>query len=289
MIKQGDLLVSEVRVTVLVDSLTRFEGPILAENGLSLLVEIPELDLKILFDVGITGHALINNSKVLGMDLSEVDFIVLSHNHYDHTGGLLKTPISGKIVVAHPEIFLPKYSLVPSLGMKTLTYTGPPFRKEDLEKSGANLILSKNPVKLAPGVLTTGEIPRRNDMERVEGFYVNRNDEFVEDQLPDDQALLIEMDDGLIVLTGCCHSGLINTLEWATELTGREIKALIGGFHLIDADEKRINETIKRISNFNMKIVAPLHCTGLKATLMFYRTMESSFREIWAGKSLEIS
>ncbi len=282
-------MISEIRITVLVDSLTRFEGPILAENGLSLLVEIPELDLKVLLDTGITGHALINNSKVLGIDLSEVDFIVLSHNHYDHTGGLLKLPISGKTVVAHPEIFLPKYALVPSLGMRTLTYAGPPFRKRDLEKAGANLILSKNPVKLAHGVLTTGEVPRRNKLERIEGFYVNKDGEFVEDQLPDDQALLIEMDDGLVVLTGCCHSGLMNTLEWAMELTGKEIKAVIGGFHLIDADDRRIDETIRRISDLDVKIVAPLHCTGLKATFMFYEARRGSFREMWAGKSLEIS
>ncbi len=275
------------------DNTTHYEGPILAENGIALMLETwGGVEAKILLDTGMRGDALLNNADVLGIDLAELDAIVLSHNHYDHTGGLLKvlshvgkpTP-----VIAHPEALdRTKYAIVPSLGLKKLTYAGPPFSKEDVWRAGGLLLLSKGPVTIAEGVVTTGEVPRRNDFEVVSGFYKVVDGLFTPDSLPDDQALVVTLsDNSLLVLTGCGHSGVVNTVNRALEVTGASrVRAVIGGFHLIDASEERIEKTISGLLELGVEAVIPMHCTGFRArTLM--REKLPGFRELYCGESVE--
>ena len=280
-----------IRITALIDNTTHYEGPIWAENGISLLLEVPELDVVVLVDTGITGEALLNNAEVLGIDLSEVKYVFLTHNHYDHTGGLLKllTHVnSNPLIIAHPEVFSPKYAILPSLGLNELTYTGPPYSLGELERH-AEVILSRDPVPLAKDVMTTGEIPRKNDFEIVRGFYKVEGGKFVTDELPDDQALVVRMRDGLVILLGCGHSGVVNTVARAISLTGEDrIKAIIGGFHLIDASDERIERTVEALKEYNPEILVPMHCTGFRAKSKLASQLRDSFRELYAGESLEI-
>jgi len=283
---------NSLRVTALVDNTTHFEGPILAENGISLLLESPELDFSVLVDTGITGRSLLNNAEVLGVDLSKVRYVFLTHNHYDHTGGLLRLLIHVKtnpLVIAHPEVFSPKYAILPSLGLNELTYTGPPYSLEDL-RGRAEVILSRDPVPIARDIMTTGEIPRKNNFEAVRGFYKVKEGEFVVDELPDDQALVVRMTDGLVVLLGCGHSGVVNTIERAISLTGEDkIKAVIGGFHLIDATDDRIDRTVEALKKYDLEMLIPMHCTGFRARSKLASQFEDNFKELYAGESIKIS
>ncbi len=285
-------MVSHIRITALVDNETHFEGPILSENGISLLVEVPEINFSVLVDTGITGDTLINNSKVLKKDLSKVKAVFLTHNHYDHTGGLIKLldVLEEKpIIVAHPDIFSPKYAILPSLNLKILTYTGPPFSAEDVRIHGGKLLLSKSPVPVAQDIITSGEIPRENSFEYVDGFYRVENGSFIKDDLPDDQALIIGMDDGIVVILGCGHSGIVNTLNYVMSLTkSSKIKAVVGGLHLIDAHEERIEATIRELKKMDIEVIAPMHCTGFKAKSRIYSEMKGQYKEVYAGDSFEI-
>ena len=287
--------VSRVLVTVLVDSATHYEGPILAENGISFFIEA-ELNegkiIRILMDSGITGDALLRNADELGVDLRTVDIIFLSHNHYDHTGGLLKVlkAISKRVpVVMHPETFSQKYAILPSLGLYKLVYTGPPYTLEQMKDAGGVPLEARVPVPLAQGITTTGEIPRVTDFEVVKGFYIADGGVLREDKLLDDQALVIKMDGGdILIFTGCGHSGVINTIMHAKKIANsNRVRAVIGGFHLIDADENRIMRTVDGLKEAKPDIIAPMHCTGFKAMMKIAQEMPDAFREFYCGDSIE--
>jgi len=286
--------IASIKVTALIDNTTHYEGPILAENGISLLIKVKagNSTTTILLDAGLTGSTLIKNCRELNVDLGQVDVVVISHNHYDHTGGLLKALAEiGKPlpVIMHPDVFKPKYAILPSLGIKKLTYTGPPFTREKAEEKGGILVLSKDPVPIAENVMTTGEITRSTDFEKLAGFYVIENGEFKRDNLPDDQALAIKMDDGLVVFTGCGHSGIINTIRHSMRLTETDrVRAVVGGFHLIDADREKIDKTVSELKMLNPELIVPMHCTGFKAKRRIAEELPSAFKELYCGGYLEI-
>jgi len=287
--------VKRIKITALVDNETHYEGPLLAENGISLLVEVESEDAKtaILMDTGITGIPLVNNARELGINLKEINAVVISHNHYDHTGGLLRflREIDKRIpVIMHPEVFSQKYAILPSLGIKKLTYTGPPFTKEKVLSMGGLLLFSKEPVPIFEGVTTSGEIQRTTDFEKLKGFYKVMEGKFVQDELLDDIALIAKVRDGIVILTGCGHSGVVNTSLHAMKLTGtKRIRAIVGGFHLIDADLGRIERTTKELKELNPELIAPMHCTGFKAKMAIAKMLPSVFREFYCGDVLEIS
>jgi len=284
-----------IKVTALVDNETHYEGPLLAENGISLLVEVESEDANtaILMDTGITGLPLVNNAKELGINLKEISAVVISHNHYDHTGGLLKflREIDKRVpIIMHPEVFSQKYAVLPSLGIKKLTYTGPPFTKDKVQSMGGLPLLSREPVPIFEGVTTSGEIQRVTDFEKLNGFYKVVEGKFVQDELLDDIALIAKIHDGIVILTGCGHSGVVNTALHAMKLTGiKMIKAIVGGFHLIDADSDRIERTAKELKKLNPELIAPMHCTGFRAKMAIAKMLPSAFREFYCGDVLEIS
>ncbi|MHA1712401.1 MAG: MBL fold metallo-hydrolase [Candidatus Freyarchaeota archaeon] len=287
--------VAQVEVKVLTEN-TSHHGSILAENGLSLLIETKSergMITRILMDTGKTGVALLNNVKEMSLDLNRVDIVVISHNHHDHTSGLPKVlaKIERRIpIIMHPDVFKqPRYRIDSKSGR--LRYIGPPFSVRTLKDAGAILTFSKTPIPISEGVIATGQIPRTTDFERVEGFYVVENGEFKEDQILDDQALVVRMvDDSLIILTGCGHSGIVNTTRYALKLTGaRSVRAIIGGFHLIDAKDERIVRTVEKLKGIKPQIVAPMHCTGFKAKMRIAQYLPKAFRELYSGETIRIS
>jgi len=254
----------ELTVTTLSEN-TAFAIPrgVMGEWGLSVLVEMD--DRKILLDTGQNVSA-VNNGDILGIDWAKIDSIVLSHGHYDHTGGLRQ--VLGRInkqvdIIAHPDAWDAKYA--GSLADNYLIYIGIPFRREQLESQGAVFKLTSEPVWLSDSIVSSGEIPMTTDFEPIDpGMYVKKESGFEPDPLKDDQALFIKTDQGLVVILGCAHRGIINTLRHAQKVTGMDlIHTVIGGTHLFRASEVQLESTIAELKSLGVQRLGVSHCTGM--------------------------
>ncbi len=253
----------ELRITTLSENAVTVGMGFLAEWGLSILVEID--DLKILLDTG-QSVSTVHNANALGIDVSQIEKIVLSHGHYDHTGGLrevLTRTRKEMEIIAHPEVWTLKYGYNPNEGR--YIYIGIPFQREDLESLGASFRLTPEPVWLNENVVTSGEIPMVNDYEKIDAnLYIKEGKEFLPDPLRDDQALFIKTEQGLVVILGCAHRGVINTLHHAQKLTGIDvIHTVIGGTHLIRASEVQLELTIAELKAIGVQRLGVSHCTGM--------------------------
>ena len=213
---------------------------------------------------------------------------MLSHGHYDHVGGLiglLKCIGKQVPVVVHPKIFNPKFKVKP-----VLMFRGVSFTPSDVEMAGGVLLYAENPVTIAQGITTTGEVERTLAYESVEGFWTVDNGRFVKDVMPDDQALVINIEGkGLVVVTGCAHSGVVNTIRHAKKITEtNKVYAILGGFHLADADDDRIETTIRELEKLNLKFIGPCHCTGSKVVKKFKEAFGDRCNPIQTGDIVEL-
>jgi len=236
-----------------------------AEHGFSLFLERP--GLRMLFDTGPAGIVTLHNAARLGIDLRSADTIALSHGHADHTGGLLGVlrAIGKSIpIYAHPGIFEDRYS---RRADGQITYAGMPYKREALEGLGATFDLSPEFRSIGDGVHLTGQVPRRRDFETGDAeLYVRRKDTLVQDPLLDDQSLAVETEDGLLVILGCCHAGLVNTLDQVHALLpSRPIHTVLGGTHLGFAPPEQLEQTAAILRTLDIRTVGLSHCTGLKA------------------------
>jgi len=249
---------------------------LLAEWGLSILIEADSH--RILLDTGQSFSAAYN-AITLGIDLSRIDKIVFSHGHSDHTGGLLdilKIVKDGVEVIAHPDIWAAKYVKQPEEAEK---YAGVPFPKEAAETLGASFNLTREPVWISENIVTSGEIPMITKYEKIDPvLYVKEKGELKPDPLWDDQALFLKSQKGLIIILGCAHRGIINTIRHAQKLTGLEpVYAVIGGTHLISASPERMDSTIAELLSFGIQRLGVSHCTGLPASAILAHTFGEAF------------
>jgi len=248
-----------VRITILIDNLA---GPgLVAEHGFSLWIEAG--GKRILFDTG-QGPALLPNVQRLGIPLEKTDVLVLSHGHYDHTGGMdavLRNAPKMRIIL-HPNAVVPRYRIfsdgqAKSIGMPSSAATV-------LNRLPDNKIQwSMRTSCFAPFFRVTGPIPRKTLFEQGENDLSLDPSGNTIDLIEDDQALLIESASGLIVCAGCAHAGLVNTLNYARTISGiSRIRAVIGGFHLLNADDHRIQSTLAELKALDPELLVPCHCTG---------------------------
>jgi 7,8-dihydropterin-6-yl-methyl-4-(beta-D-ribofuranosyl)aminobenzene 5'-phosphate synthase len=275
----------EIKITTLSEN-TADLGYV-GEWGLSMFIEAD--GLKVLFDTG-AGIAALHNARLMGINLAEVDRIVLSHGHYDHTGGLRDVlKIIGKEVevIAHPDIWAAKYG---RRGKNPEHYAGLPFRRELLEDLGARFNLTRKPVRLTSNFLTTGEIPMLSDYEEIDsGLFDNETGEMLPDELKDDLAMVIDTEYGLVVILGCAHRGVINTLRHARKLTGKElIYAAIGGTHLLNASGERLKKTAAELQEMGVQYLGVSHCTGFEASAYLAREFGKRFFLNNAGMQLAL-
>jgi len=276
----------KLRITTLSEN-TANMGEFLAEWGLSILIETDKVN--ILLDTGAT-ISVCHNADTLGIDLSKVDKIVLSHGHHDHTGGLHQ--VLGRMrkeieIIAHPDIWTAKYSRRKG---KADRYIGISFQREQLESLGARFNLTTKPVEITDNILTTGEIPMTTDYEAIDShLWVKEAGVWKPDKLADDLAIIINTELGLVVVLGCAHRGTINTVYHAQWLTGRKkIHTVLGGSHLISSSEERIWLTIAALKELGVQRLGLCHCTSLPAASLVAQEFGDKFFFNNAGTVLEL-
>ena len=275
-------------VTVLVDDSVA-QPDLVGRHGLSLWAEVTAGDTvsRFLIDTGPAADILGENMARLEIDGSTVDAVVLTHCHYDHTGGLVglvgQTGRRGLPVLAHPAVFRPNFSTRPRLrhvGMDTAD-------AQALARAGARLLLTRDPLPLMEGVTTTGEVPRVSGFEDPghPGWWTIQDGRLLPDPMTDDISLVVILKGrGLVVLTGCSHAGIINILKYAISLTGvSQVHAVLGGFHLTGARPERIEHTVSELLALAPLTVAPGHCTGTEAQFRLKQALGNRFKPLGAG------
>ena len=256
-------MVEHVCITTLVEDTASAAG-LSGEHGLSFWVEYG--NQRILFDTG-QSDLLVENAKFLGVNLAKTEAIVLSHGHYDHTGGLaaVLNIAPRAILCVHPAALRPKFARkgteTRAIGMSDSTREVVRAHAQD-----ERVVWTEEPAKVMPGLFVTGRIPRNTDFEDVGGaFYVDENCETA-DTLPDDQAMFFDTPRGLVVLLGCSHAGVVNTLNYIVKLSGdKHIDSVVGGMHLLSASQDRIERTVNVFRKHNVQNIGLAHCTGTNA------------------------
>ncbi|MEW6264515.1 MAG: MBL fold metallo-hydrolase [Thermodesulfobacteriota bacterium] len=251
----------QVKVTILVDN--QAGGGLTAEHGLSLWIETE--GRRILFDTG-RGGALESNARALGLALDEVDILVLSHGHHDHTGGIPQVLRQARKidVYCHPGITQFRYTIKKRIPRPSHM---PRESRSAIEKLPAqSLHWVTQEVSLSERIGLTGPIARETNFEDTGGpFFLDQLGRRA-DPIEDDLALWIRTDRGVIVFVGCSHAGLVNTLNLVRRLSqGLRIRAILGGFHLLNASRERLDQTITALRLFEPEMVIPGHCTGKTA------------------------
>jgi 7,8-dihydropterin-6-yl-methyl-4-(beta-D-ribofuranosyl)aminobenzene 5'-phosphate synthase len=256
----------------------------LAEHGLSCLLKVyaGSEEHAVLMDAGIAATALFHNADLLNIDLSQVESVVLSHGHFDHFGGLpefLSQADKGTPLTLHPDAFLQRRLNIPGVGRPVEM---PTLDEEALVEDGAVLHKAKTASALATDlVLVTGEVERITAFER--GFpwaEANIEGQWVVDPFHDDQGLAVKVKDkGLVVIGGCSHAGIINTVKQAQKAAGTDtVHAVLGGFHLTGLlFEPIIGPTIAEMKHLEPAYIVPMHCTGWKAINAFAKEMPEQF------------
>jgi len=289
-------LVQNLKITTLAENSAM--SALLGQWGLSFLVELIDsrgAERKVIFDTGIAKRALLRNIKSLKVDLSDVDCVVLSHGHLDHTAATVEIvkAAGGVKVYAHSNTFLSRFHVDES-GKKRQLGVPKGEGLGDIEKAGGKVVLTSKPAEVVPGLWTTGQIERATSFERPlplskrERLVILVNNEEVDDEILDDQALWTRVDKvGPYVITGCAHAGLINTLLHVQK-TGqlRDIYGVIGGTHLVGRPEDYLRQTIGELKKFELKLISPCHCTAFKAMAKLWWAFPDSFVYNFSGRTI---
>ena len=272
------------QIRVLIDN-TVHRGGLTAEHGWSVWIETPEGG--ILFDTGQTSMCL-QNARALGVPLENTRHIVLSHGHYDHTGGLVAAwemaPLARLLL--HPSAIQSKHVRDRDGSARSI---GMPLPCIDAVNSRLDRVVwTERPVEIAPGVFVTGPIPRNSLDEDTGGAFFQDQACQVADPLMDDQAIYMRTPQGLVVVLGCAHAGVVNTLNWIEHLEpGVPVYALLGGMHLGQASRVRLSSTLDSLRSKSIARLHPAHCTGWRASMALAQAFPNAYAPCSVGCAWE--
>ncbi len=270
---------NKLKITVLVENTAGGKG-LLGEHGLSFLIEAD--DQQILFDTG-QGLALRHNAQTLGISLENLDTIVLSHGHYDHAGGLptILEHCTNTDLFLHPKAIAPKYSPRGDIG-------SPIDNVKTLASHCRRLIWTETPTEIMPGVSITGTIPGHHPLENTGGAFWHNSQHTEVDRLLDDQALYLQVPEGIVVIFGCAHAGVINTLDYIAQITNtNKFYAVIGGMHLLRANQERLQATVETLSKYHVQVIEANHFTGMKAMTFLWHELGDRCWDCRVGTQLQ--
>lgn len=277
----------ELRITTLIENNPDDEGKLLFEHGLSLYIESD--GKKILFDTGQSGK-FIENAKALNINLNELDFCIISHGHYDHSGGFEKfvnKVDKFPLLVVGEEFFKPKYKIVDGAAYK---FNGNSFDEGFILKN--QIVLKKvkeDMMYLTEHIIVFHHFSRHTDYEkRNSKFFIKENSKYIPDDFEDEISFGIITRKGLVVIVGCSHIGIVNILQTISERVDIPIYAVIGGTHLIEADEARMEKTIDAFKKMKIHLIAVSHCTGEKGIGLISKELKEQFLYNNTGKIIEI-
>jgi 7,8-dihydropterin-6-yl-methyl-4-(beta-D-ribofuranosyl)aminobenzene 5'-phosphate synthase len=266
------------KITILCENTALPSKGILGEHGFAAYIETAAK--RYLFDTG-QGNTLLHNAATVGIDLSRLNKIMLSHGHFDHTGGLAAVlSVTGPIDVhAHPDIFLKRFALAKIGRKKTFRPIQNPVTAERLKRLGARLVFNTGFVQIDRGIYLTGEVQRRNPFEMPDSrLVIKKSGKFVPDPLRDDQSAILKTKKGLVVIFGCAHAGMINTLKHIRQhLPDDKLYMIIGGTHLGFLSDSQVAESIDCLKSFSIARVGVSHCTGSKASLQLMNAFREKF------------
>lgn len=263
--------VEKLRITVLAEDSVLYESPCLGQHGISLFIETESggQTFRCLVDVGQNPQALLHNANMLDIPMQSLDALFLTHCHYDHTQGTARilSAIGKKSlpVYAHPEIFRPHF-----VAGKPEEPVGVPLEDgpEHLEAAGGRLCLIDSPLEIAPGIWSTGEIPRLTSFEvPPPDLRTLSGGRSIPDPMRDDISLAINHQDrGTIVISGCSHAGIVNICRRSMDIIGElPLEGVVGGLHLVEAGDETIGQTVTGLVELSPRWLAPGHCTGFPA------------------------
>jgi 7,8-dihydropterin-6-yl-methyl-4-(beta-D-ribofuranosyl)aminobenzene 5'-phosphate synthase len=290
-------LIRNLKVITLAENMVGSEC--LGQWGLSFLLEFVDTkgdERKVVFDSGMHRQSLFYNMRKLKVNLRDVDCVLLSHGHYDHTVATVEVvkAAGGVKVYAHPHTFLPRFH-VDKAGKRRQIGVPRGERMNDVERVGGDVVLSAERVEVVPGLWTTGQIARVTLFERPlplskgEKLTIVIDGEEVDDEILDDQALWMDVEGlGPVVITGCAHAGPVNTLLHVQKIGGfKRIHGLLGGTHLVGRSEEYVQQTVKELRKFGLGLISPCHCTGFKATVRLWQAFPQAFIMNFSGRVIE--
>jgi 7,8-dihydropterin-6-yl-methyl-4-(beta-D-ribofuranosyl)aminobenzene 5'-phosphate synthase len=273
-----------VSLSVLVEN-TVSQEDLRAEHGFSVWLETPRGN--VLWDTG-QSPLFIGNARKMGIPIENVSCIALSHGHYDHTGGLPTIlGLNSRVrVCGHPDLFIQRFVRTRHRVFSERPI-GSPIVKEVVQAKCQSLELNRQPFEIIPGVFLTGEIPRTTQCEDTGGDFFLNVECTVPDPIIDDQALYFETSHGIAVLLGCAHAGVINTLNYVAKLTGKnQIYTVLGGMHLFQASDERLEETAHTLAKYDVQMIGPCHCTGERAKAFFRSQFPERMIDCATGRRL---